>query len=47
MLYLVKIKVFFGQEKVYKEECVFLFDNLVSINRMEKIEYLNIFEEFF
>lgn len=47
MLYLVKIKVFFGQEKVYKEECVFLFDNLVSINSMEKIEYLKIFEEFF
>lgn len=45
MPHLAKIKAPFGQEKVYKEECAFSFDNPVSTNSMEKIEHLNIFEE--
>ena len=31
MPHLAKIKAPFGQEKVYKEECTFSFDNPVSI----------------
>lgn len=37
MPHLAKIKAPFGQEKVYKEECAFSFDNPVSTDRMEKI----------
>lgn len=45
MPHLAKIKAPFGQEKVYKEECAFSFDNPVSTNRMEKIVLLNRIEE--
>lgn len=47
MPHLAKMKAPFGQEKVYKEECAFSFDNPVSTNRMEKIVLLNRIEEHF
>lgn len=47
MPHLAKIKAPFGQEKVYKEECAFSFDNPVSTDRMEKIVHLKRIEEYF
>lgn len=37
MPHLAKIKAPFGQEKVYKEECAFSFDNPVSTIEWRKL----------